>query len=73
MFLLFSTYTQYDEDRDDVKLIGVYQSRAIAVSAIARLREQPGFRDSPEIIDSMSCIHPDGFYLLPSQCKIRQK
>ncbi len=52
-----------DEDREDVKLIGVYQSRAIAVSAIERLREQPGFRDSPEIIDPMSCIHPDGFYI----------
>jgi hypothetical protein len=31
--------------RDDVRLIGVYSSRARARAAIRRLRSAPGFRD----------------------------
>jgi len=32
---------------DDEKLIGVYQTRADAEAAIARLSDKPGFRDWP--------------------------
>lgn len=37
-----------DEPDQDVKLVGVYSTRAAARSAIARLRRQPGFRDVPD-------------------------
>lgn len=35
------------DDREDVKLIGVYSSRQRADDAVARLRAAPGFRDAP--------------------------
>jgi hypothetical protein len=37
-------------DNDEVKLIGVYRTRAAAEAAVARLRDQPGFRDFPRIV-----------------------
>ena len=40
------------EDERDVKLIGVYSSEDAAKGAVARLRLQPGFLDTP-----------DGFYV----------
>jgi hypothetical protein len=36
-----------DEYGDDAKMIGVYRSEDDARQAIARLQEQPGFRDHP--------------------------
>ena len=33
-------------DRDDVKMIGVYSSKAEAEAAVARLSAQPGFRET---------------------------
>jgi hypothetical protein len=41
----------FDDDREDVKLIGVYSSRKAAEEAINRLKDKPGFCDSPEIRD----------------------
>jgi len=35
-------------DEEDVKLIGVYSSRFAAEEAIDRLRQKPGFCDTPE-------------------------
>jgi homoserine kinase type II len=36
-------------DREDTELhIGIYEAESDAVEAIARLRDQPGFRDFPE-------------------------
>ncbi|MGN6058985.1 MAG: DUF7336 domain-containing protein [Sphingomicrobium sp.] len=43
-----------DEYGDDAKLIGVYSSEDEARQAIARLADQPGFRD-----------HPNGFQFEP--------
>ena len=37
-----------DVHADDAKLIGVYRSLTAAEAAIARLVDQPGFRDHPE-------------------------
>ena len=37
----------FDDDAD-YKSIGLYSSRALAEAAIARLRQQPGFRDWPD-------------------------
>jgi homoserine kinase type II len=39
---------EFDDDREDVKLIGIYSSRENAEAAVARLRSQPGFRDLPQ-------------------------
>ena len=36
-----------DEYADDAKLIGIYSSEDEARAAIARLADQPGFRDTP--------------------------
>jgi hypothetical protein len=41
-----------DEDRESIKTIGMYSTREQATAAVARLRQQPGFCDSP-----------DGFYI----------
>ena len=38
----------FDDVDEDVKLIGVYSSHAQATAAIDRLRQQPGFCDTPE-------------------------
>jgi hypothetical protein len=35
---------------EDVKLIGAYSSKAAAIAAVARLKDQPGFRDFPNIV-----------------------
>ncbi len=35
------------EDCEEVKMIGVYSSKTRAREAVARLVEQPGFRDVP--------------------------
>jgi hypothetical protein len=39
---------QFSEDRESVKLIGVYATRNDAEQAIERLKQQPGFRELPE-------------------------
>jgi hypothetical protein len=38
----------------DVKLLGVYSSASSAVAAIERLRQQPGFRDAPDLVGADS-------------------
>lgn len=48
---------------EDVKIIGIYSSRQAAISAIERLREQPGFIDRPELIDPLVDDKSDGFYI----------
>lgn len=40
-------YWSSEEEGDDVKLLGVYSSRAAAERAIERARTRPGFRDEP--------------------------
>jgi len=37
---------ELDDDNEDVKLIGVYSSRAAAQGAIERMSLQPGFRET---------------------------
>jgi hypothetical protein len=36
------------EDRDETKLIGVYETQELADKAIKRLMNKPGFRDRPD-------------------------
>ena len=39
---------ELSEDREDIKMIGVYSSEAAAREAVKRLSTQPGFCDCPE-------------------------
>jgi len=41
-------------DSEEVKLIGVYRSREAAEGAVARLRDQQGFRSFPHIVEAGS-------------------
>jgi hypothetical protein len=51
-------------DEEDIKVVGVYTSRAAAVAAIERVAKQPGFRDFPAIIDpATSASNAEGFYV----------
>jgi len=53
MATVFVVQHSYElEDQEETKLIGAYASCADAEAAVARLREQPGFRD-----------HPQGFHI----------
>jgi len=52
-----------DEDREDVKMIGVYSSQESAEAAIRRLREQPGFLDLPKLINPDVDEERQGFYI----------
>jgi hypothetical protein len=52
------------QGEEDFKLIGVYSTRAKALAAIERLREAPGFRDFPELVDpANSPTGAQGFYV----------
>jgi hypothetical protein len=44
----------HDRDNEEVKLIGIYSTREKAIDAVACLRTQPGFQDSPDIIEDAS-------------------
>jgi hypothetical protein len=51
-------------DDEDYKFIGVYSSHASAVRAVERLRQQPGFRDFPDLVaDLGKGREGSGFYL----------
>ena len=47
VFLVQHAYEQADGS-DEVKLIGIYATRADAEAAVDRARQQPGFRDRPD-------------------------
>jgi len=38
-------------DSDDAMLIGIYESDESARGAITRLRDKPGFRDHPNVVE----------------------
>lgn len=48
---------------EDIKMIGVYKTEAVAHAAIGRLRLQPGFRDYPRLVDPLVDSDPNGFYI----------
>ena len=52
-----------NENEEDVKIIGIYSSEENAIDAINRLKTQPGFKDSPEIINPLTDNKTDGFYI----------
>ncbi|MHB9106588.1 MAG: DUF7336 domain-containing protein [Armatimonadota bacterium] len=52
------------EDREDVKLIGVYSSRDNAEAAVERLRNQPGFCKTPKLVNLDTDENTDGFQIV---------
>ncbi len=46
VFILTHTH-EFDDGREDVKMIGAFSTRAKAEEAVLRLGTQPGFRDHP--------------------------
>ena len=53
----------HEHGAEDLKLIGVYESRKAAEQAVERLARQPGFRDWPCIIDPLQDDEERGFYI----------
>ena len=47
VWLLYHVH-EFDDSHEDVKLIGVFETAAEAVSARARVASQPGFKNRPE-------------------------
>ena len=52
-----------DDGTEDVKMIGVYESRQAAEGAVARLALRPGFSDCPAVIDPVRDDEESGFYI----------
>ena len=52
-----------EEESEDVKLIGVYSSRAEAEAAVDRKRKFPGFSAFPRIVDPLHDEDESGFYI----------
>jgi hypothetical protein len=52
------------QGEEDVKLIGVYSTQSSAIAAVERLREAPGFREFPELVDASNApTGTQGFYV----------
>ncbi|MEI7833885.1 MAG: serine kinase [bacterium] len=47
---------------EDIKSIGVYSSRQLALEAVERAMILPGFKDFPKLIDPSEDDDVDGFY-----------
>jgi hypothetical protein len=39
---------EFEDGHEDLKIIGIYQTRIAAESVLSWIRDQPGFRDNPE-------------------------
>jgi hypothetical protein len=48
---------------EDVKFIGVYSSLASARAAVARLGQQPGFREHPDVVGPGFASDGQGFHI----------
>jgi len=57
----------YPGGDEDVKLLGVYRSEAMALMAVDRFKLQPGFRDLPDVVvpgsDSSEGFHITDYVL----------
>ena len=51
------------DGEEDVKMLGIYRTRELALAAVERLRSQPGFRDFPNIVDPEVTEEEEGFYI----------
>ena len=50
-------------DEDDVKMVGIYESRDAALASVKRLATQPGFCDFPKVIDFDKDDDDQGFHV----------
>jgi len=62
VFLLEHLHLHRDGS-EDVKTIGIYSTRAVAVAATKRLAKQPGFRKYPKIRNPLVEDYASGFYI----------
>lgn len=53
-------------ETEELKLIGIYTTEQKALAAVDRLRQQPGFRDFPALLDP-SEVWESGFQVSPRQ------
>jgi len=53
------------DETEDIKIIGIYRSEAAAMMAIDRVKDQPGFRDFPNVVDSAQEGDSQGFHICP--------
>lgn len=53
----------HENGEECLMMIGVYESRSAAEEAVKRLASQPGFRESPNIIDPSTDEEDNGFYI----------
>lgn len=51
------------DDREDVKLIGIYRTYELATEAVERLKDKLGFRDHARIVDPMVYDNEEGFHI----------
>jgi hypothetical protein len=51
------------EGTEDIKLIGVYRTRASAERAVERLAMQPGFSAHPGVVDAQRTDDSQGFHI----------
>ena len=63
VFLLEHLHILLPQEEQNVKTIGVYSSKAEALAAVERLKAQPGFVESPRLIDPQVEGVVSGFYL----------
>ena len=62
VFVVHHEFPRYD-DKDDIRLIGIYSTEAKAKSAIERLRVLPRFREYPDGF-SVDCYPVDADHLV---------
>jgi hypothetical protein len=58
VFILHHVH-EFDDGHEDVKLIGIFSSEALARTAQQRVSDQPGFRDLPDGFE-INEYHVDG-------------
>ena len=62
VFLVQHLHVMPDKN-EDIKTIGIYSSKQIAIRAIERTKILPGFSDYPRLIDPMKDDEESGFYI----------
>jgi hypothetical protein len=59
------------DEQEDVKWTGIYRSLESARAGVERLRDKPGFRDFPRLLDPLKEDDIQRFYIdeLPLDCE----
>ena len=51
------------DDKEDIKIIGIYDSKNKAIEAIEGLKYKPGFKKFPKLINPKTDSEEEGFYI----------